>query len=64
MKADQARALSDIDLHKELEASRRELFNLRLRVATKQLANNREVSKTKRKVARLQTIIRERQLSA
>ncbi len=61
MKVDQIRAMSDVDLEKELEASRKELFNLRFRLSTKQLANHRELPRTRKKIARLQTIIRERQ---
>ncbi|MBI2859737.1 MAG: 50S ribosomal protein L29 [Chloroflexi bacterium] len=62
MKIDQVRAMSDADLAKELEGSRKELFNLRLRLSTKQLTNHRELPKTKKKIAQLQTIMREREL--
>ncbi len=62
MKVEQIRALSDADLAKELEATHKELFNLRFRLSTKQLVNHRELPKARRKIARLQTIMRERQL--
>jgi len=62
VKVEQIRALSDADLAKELEATHKELFNLRFRLSTKQLVNHRELPKARRKIARLQTIMRERQL--
>lgn len=62
MKKSEIQALSDADMVKELEAAHKELFNLRFRLATKQLANHREVPKTRRKIARLKTIMREREL--
>jgi len=62
LKVDEIRALSDQDLAKQLMAAHEELFNLRLRLATKQLVNHREVPRVKKEIARLQTIIREREL--
>jgi large subunit ribosomal protein L29 len=56
------RNMSTADLNKELEDSHQELFNLRLRVSTKQLANHREVRRVKRKIARLKTLITEKEL--
>ncbi|MFC1862312.1 50S ribosomal protein L29 [Chloroflexota bacterium] len=47
---------------KQLEAAHKELFDLRFRVATKQLANHREVRRVKKQIARLKTIIREREV--
>lgn len=60
--AEDLRVLSDDDLAKQLEEAHRELFNLRFRLATKQLTNHREVRSVKKKIARLKTIIREREL--
>ncbi len=62
MRADEIRALSDQELAKQLEEARRELFNLRFRLATRQLVNHREISRVKRNIARMMTIMRERQL--
>ena len=56
------RSMSTQDLNKELEESHQELFNLRLRVSTKQLANHREVRRVKRKIARLKTLLTEKEL--
>ncbi len=63
MKLEEIRALNDVELVKQLDEAHQELFNLRFRLATKQLVNHREVPRTKRKVARLETIIRERELA-
>ena len=49
-------------LAKELEDSYRQLFTLRLQVATRQLQNVKEIGKTKRKIARIKTLQRQREL--
>ncbi len=61
--AEDLRVLSDDELAKQVEEAHRELFNLRFRLATKQLANHREVRSVKKRIARLKTIMRERELS-
>ena len=62
MKVNEIRALSSEELVKRLEEAHQELFNLRFRLATRQLVNYREIPKVKKKIARLKTIIREREL--
>lgn len=62
VKLNEYRGLSTGDLAKQLEESHQELFNLRFRVSTKQLANHREVRRVKRKIARLKTLLTEREL--
>ena len=61
--AEDLRVLSDDELAKQVEEAHRELFNLRFRLATKQLANHREVRSVKKRIARLKTIMREREMS-
>lgn len=63
MKAEDARLLGSEELNKQLEEARRELFNLRFRLATRQLVNHREVRKVKKNIARMITIIHERELA-
>ena len=63
MKAEEIRTLSDVDLQRELENTYRESFNLRFRHATNQLTNHRELRHVRRNIARLKTIIRERELA-
>ena len=62
VKLTEYRGMTTEDLTKQLEESHQELFNLRLRVSTKQLANHREVRRVKRKIARLKTLITEKEL--
>ncbi len=62
MKAEEIRALSDEELRKQLETAHRELFDLRFRLSTKQLVNHRELPRVKKDVARLKTIMRQREL--
>ena len=63
MKAKEIRALSPAELSKQLEATYRELFDLRFRLATKQLVNHREIPRVQKEIAKLKTIMRERELS-
>jgi large subunit ribosomal protein L29 len=51
-------------LNKELEDSYRQLFTLRLQVATRQLNNTSEIEKTRRKIAQIKTLQRQRELVA
>ena len=62
MKPDEIRALSDSELARQLDEAHKELFNLRFRLATKQLVNHREIVVVKKKIARMETIKREREL--
>ena len=62
MKVEEIRALNNEELTKQLEETHQELFNLRFRLATRQLVNHREFPKVKKKIARIKTIIREREL--
>jgi large subunit ribosomal protein L29 len=62
LKVEEIRDLSDEELAKQLEAAHQELFSLRFRLATKQLVNHREIPRVKKKITRLKTIMREREL--
>ncbi len=62
MKLEEIRALSDAELLKRLGEASQELFNLQVRLATRQLANHRELPRVKKRIARMQTIIKEREL--
>jgi large subunit ribosomal protein L29 len=61
-KTKELRDLSVEDLKKQLEESRQELFNLRFRLTTKQLVNHREVRRVKRNIARINTLLTEKEL--
>ena len=62
MKVGEIRALSSEELKKQLDDSYRELFNLRFRLATRQLTNYNEIRNVKKRIARIKTILREREL--
>ena len=64
MKVSEIRALGNEELFKKLEEAHEELFNLRFRLATRQLGNHREIPRVKRRIARIRTILRERELGA
>ena len=63
MKVSEVRAMSSEELNKQLQTANRELFDLRLKSSTKQLVNHREIPRARRKIAIIQTIIRERELT-
>ena len=63
MKVSEIRALSSEELTKQLQAANRELFDLRLKATTKQLVNHREIPRTRKKIAMMQTVLRERELA-
>ena len=63
MRVHEIRALSPGDMAKELEEAHRELFNLRFRFAIGQLDNFQQIRKVRKKIARIKTIIRERELA-
>ena len=63
MKVSEIRAMTSEQLTKELQTANRELFDLRLKASTKQLVNHREIPKARRKIAVIQTVMRERELA-
>ncbi len=61
-KAAELRELSEEDLVIRLREAKAELFNLRVQGATGQLDNNRRLQVIRREIARIYTIMREREL--
>jgi large subunit ribosomal protein L29 len=64
MKSAQIRELGDADLVQQLDDARQELFNLRFSHVTGQLDNSSALRATRRDVARLETELRAREISA
>ncbi|MEA2668032.1 MAG: large subunit ribosomal protein [Chloroflexota bacterium] len=60
--AGELRELTDEELLERLRESKEELFNLRFQMATGQLDNNRRLRMVRREIARVYTILREREL--
>ena len=61
-KAADVRRLNDEDLNKEINEAYRALFTLRFQHASRQLQNYRELRSVRRRIGRLRTIKREREL--
>jgi len=57
------RKLSDANLQKEIDESYKRMFAINLQKETLQLANHREIPRTRHAIARLKTIQRQRQLA-
>ncbi|WP_419921377.1 50S ribosomal protein L29 [Candidatus Poriferisodalis sp.] len=58
------RGLSDDQLLDELASAKREMFNLRFSFATGELDSSAQMTATKRDVARILTVLREREIAA
>ena len=56
------RELTDEELTERLRESKEELFNLRFQMATGQLSNNRRLRTVRQEIARVYTVLREREL--
>ena len=61
MKTSEIRNLNDDQIVKKIEESRQELFNLRVQVSTQQLTKVTEISRVRKLIARLRTILKENQ---
>lgn len=67
VKASKLRELKEMtndELANELKNLKQELFNLRFQSATGQLGNVMMIQKTKRDIARVKTIMREREMKS
>ena len=60
MKPSELRGKNGEELQKELEGLLRAQFGLRMQLATQQLSNTSQLKKTKRDIARVRTIMREK----
>ena len=64
MKANKYFDMTDPELDQQLAELKSELFNLRFQLATGQLQNPMMIRETKRNIARVKTILRDRQIKA
>ena len=62
MKANEIRAMSVADLEKKLVELKKDLFMLRMQHATNHLDNPVKISAVRRDIARVKTVIREKEL--
>ena len=63
MELKKIREMSEAELNSELVRMKKDLFNLRFRHVTGQLENPIKMRETKRDIARVKTIIREKELA-
>ncbi|HTC21223.1 MAG TPA: 50S ribosomal protein L29 [bacterium] len=61
MKPKEVREMSIDQLKQQLISKEEELFNLKIQLATKQLENPMKIREARRNVARLKTILREKE---
>ena len=64
MLSKEIRALTTDEVGVKLDAAYQELFNLRFQISTGQMKNTMRLTAVKRDIARLKTILRERELEA
>lgn len=63
MKASELRAKSGDELNQELMSLLKAQFSLRMQLATQQLSNVAEISKVRKDIARVRTVLREKALA-
>ena len=63
MELKKMRELTEVELNTELDKTKKELFNLRFQHVTGQLENPVKMRELKRDIARVKTIIREKELA-
>jgi len=63
-KTAELRNLDPDELERRLDETRQELFNLRFQLVTGQLDNNARIGLVRRQVARMETLLREREIEA
>lgn len=59
---EKARDMTPLELKEKLRDSKEELFNLRFQLATGHLSDYSRIRQLRKQIARLQTVIREREL--
>ena len=63
MKASELRELTSAELENKLQSLKEELFNLRFQLTINQLDNPMRIKAVKKDIARVQTVIRQNELS-
>jgi len=64
MKANEIRDLATSEIELKVKSLKEELFNLRFQLATGQLENTARIHEVRKAIARMKTVIREREISA
>lgn len=62
MKAKEIRDLTTAEIEQKIKTLKEELFNLRFQLATGQLENTARIREVRKSIARMKTVIREREI--
>jgi large subunit ribosomal protein L29 len=62
MKAKEIRDLTTTEIEQKIKTLKEELFNLRFQLATGQLENTARIREVRKSIARMKTVIREREI--
>ena len=62
MKAKEIRDLTTAEIEEKIKSLKEELFNLRFQLATGQLENTARIREVRKTIARMKTVIREREI--
>lgn len=63
MKANEIRELTTAEIEQNVKTLKEELFNLRFQLATGQLENTARIREVRKSIARLKTVVRQREVS-
>ena len=63
MKANEIRELTNAEIEQKVKSLKEELFNLRFQLATGQLENTARIKQVRKTIARMKTVIRQREIS-
>jgi len=63
MKANEIKDLTTAEIEQNVKSLKEELFNLRFQLATGQLENTARIREVKKSIARMKTIVRQRELN-
>lgn len=64
MKASELRSMTNAELANQLDDLHQEMFNLRFQKSTGKLSNTARTGEVRRDIARIKTLLRERELTA
>ena len=64
MKAKEIRDLTTAEIEQKVKSLKEELFNLRFQLATGQLENTARIGQVRKSIARMKTVIRQREISS
>ncbi|MEC2075504.1 50S ribosomal protein L29 [Metabacillus fastidiosus] len=64
MKANEIRDLTTAEIEQKVKSLKEELFNLRFQLATGQLENTARIREVRKSIARMKTVIRQREIAA